>query len=122
MSFSCSALNLASTSPSWPTTPTSPLLLRVCAARPGEVLVTGELDLSGRDQFMLVATAGRYPEMVIDLAGCTFMDCTGYDCLVAARQAIEGQGRSLTITGQTGQPARLWKLIGDLERPPVTPA
>ena len=122
MSFSCSALNLASTSPSRPSTPTSSLLLRVCAARPGEVLVTGELDLSGRDQLMSVATAGRYPEMVIDLAGCTFMDGCGYDCLVAARQVIEGQGRSLAITGQTGQPARLWKLIGDLERPPVTPA
>ncbi|HSP29162.1 MAG TPA: STAS domain-containing protein [Ilumatobacteraceae bacterium] len=77
--------------------------------------VTGDLDLSTRDLYMSVATAGDHPAVVIDLAGCTFMDCSGYGSLVASRRAIEGDGRSLTITGQTGQPARLWKLIADVE-------
>ena len=104
-----------SASPPLPTPPASPLLLRVCAARPGVINVTGALDLSTHDLYMSVATAGHHPAVVIDLAGCTFMDCSGYGSLVASRQAIEGDGRSLTITGQTGQPARLWKLIAEME-------
>ena len=84
------------------------------------VVVTGELDLSTRNQLMSAATAGRHPAMVIDLTGCTFMACSGYGSLVASRLAIERDGRSLTITGQNGQPARLWKLIADLEPPPTT--
>ncbi len=79
------------------------------------VRVSGELDHASRDQLMSVVTAGQYSAMVLDLGGVTFMDCGGFGALVAARQAIEGEGRSLTITGQTGEPARLWKLIADLE-------
>ena len=121
MSVACSRSSRRRTSAPLPTSvplltsPTSPLLLRVCAARTGVINVTGDLDLSTRDLYMAVATAGHHPAVVIDLAGCTFMDCSGYGSLVASRLAIEGDGRSLTITGQTGQPARLWKLIAEME-------
>ena len=57
--------------------------------------------------------------MMIDLSGVTFMDCSGYSSLLAARHVIEGQGRSLTITGQTGQPARFLDMIAELEKCPL---
>jgi anti-anti-sigma regulatory factor len=53
--------------------------------------------------------------MMIDLGGVTFMDCSGYAALVSSRLLIEADGRSLKITGQTGQPARLFDLIAQLE-------
>ena len=43
------------------------------------------------------------------------MDCSGLGALVASRVDIESQGRSFTITGQTGQRARLVDLIAELE-------
>jgi anti-anti-sigma factor len=79
------------------------------------VHVVGELDCATRDQLVTALTAGHQPAMTIDLGGITFMDCSGYAALVAARQVIESDGRSLAVTGQTGQPARLWKLIAELE-------
>lgn len=95
--------------------PTRPaLLLRVFSAHDTVMVdVTGEVDLASRDQLVSVATAGGHPSVVIDLAGCTFMDCSGYSALVAARLAIEADGRSLTVTGQTGQPARLFDVIAE---------
>lgn len=80
------------------------------------VYAKGELDLASRNQFFVASTAGNHPAMVIDLAGVTFMDCSGYGSLVASRLAIEGGGRKLTIRGRTGQPARLLGLIAAFER------
>ena len=99
-----------------PFSATPPPPFRASVAANGVIYVSGELDLATRDQLVSVVTAGRRPAVEVYLGGCTFMDCSGYGALVASRLAIEGQGRSLTITGQTGQPALLWKLIADLER------
>lgn len=95
--------------------PSAPLLLDVVpVGNVCVVSVSGELDFTTRDQLVSVATAGHHPAMVIDLGEVTFMDCTGYGALVDSRLAIENDGRSLTITGHTGQPARLSELIADL--------
>ena len=75
------------------------------------VRAAGELDLASRDQLFAAAIAGSDPAMVIDLAAVTFMDCSGYGSLAASRLVVEQSGRSLTIRGQTGQPARLFDLI-----------
>jgi anti-anti-sigma factor len=97
-----------------PFPPRPTLLLRVFAAQDTVMVdVTGGVDLASRDQLVSVATAGGHPSVVIDLAGCTFMDCSGYSALVASRLAIEADGRSLTVTGQAGQPARLFATIAD---------
>ena len=85
------------------------------------VHVTGELDLATRNQLLSASTAGHHPDMVIDLGGITFMDCSGYRSLVAARRIIEGEGRSLRIRGQTGQPARFLDLVAELEQRPLQP-
>ena len=82
------------------------------------VRVAGELDLATRNQLVSAATAGHHPRMVIDLGGLTFMDCSGYRAVLAARRIIEGEGRSLMIRGQTGQPARFLELIAELENGP----
>ena len=96
--------------------PRPELILNVFPERDNcTVHVTGELDLATRKQLLTTTTAGNHPTMVIDLAGVTFMDCSGYGSLVASRLAIEGSGRTLTIRGQTGQPARLFELIVELE-------
>jgi anti-anti-sigma factor len=85
------------------------------------VRVAGELDLATRNQLVSATTAGSHHQMVIDLGGVTFMDCSGYAALVDARHIIERQGRSLTIAGETGQPARLLCLIAELDQGPVRP-
>lgn len=100
---------------SQPSLASPPPPFRASVALTGAIYVSGELDLATRDQLVSVVTGGRRPTVEVHLGGCTFMDCSGYGALVASRLAIEGQGRSLTITGQTGQPALLWKLIADLE-------
>lgn len=100
-------------SPISQTAPRPTLLLQVFTARTGVIHVKGELDFATHDQLVSVATAGHHPSMVIDLSGCTFMDCSGYRALVASTLVIEGEGRSLTITGQAGQPARLLDVIAE---------
>ena len=79
------------------------------------VEVSGELDVTTRNQLLTASTAGDHPTMVINLAGVTFMDCSGVGALVESRQAIEGAGRMLTVRGATGQPAHLLALIADRE-------
>lgn len=97
--------------------PDGHMLINVYAEGNGCVVhVTGELDRASRHQLFVASTAGNHPAMVIDLSGVTFMDCSGYGCLVAARLVVEQGGRAFTIRGQTGQPARLLGLIAALER------
>lgn len=79
------------------------------------VQATGQLDVASGDQLFSAATAGNHRAVEIDLAAVTFMDCSGYGSLVASRLAVEGEGRALTISGQTGQPARLLEMIAALE-------
>ncbi len=90
------------------------LVLDVFTAQDTRVVhVTGELDFATHDQLVSVSTAGHHPKTMIDLGGVTFMDCSGYGSLVASRRFVEDEGRLLTVTGHTGQPARLADLIAD---------
>ena len=79
------------------------------------VHAAGELDLASGAQLFAAATARGHPAMVLDLAGLTFMDCGGYRSLVASRLVIEQQGRTLSVRGHTGEPARLLNLITEVE-------
>ena len=99
------------------------LLINVFTGRDTSVVhVTGELDIATRNQLVSASTVGRAPKVVIDLGGVTFMDCSGYGSLVAARRFIRGEGRGLTITGQTGQPARFLDMISEFHKCPLRPA
>lgn len=75
------------------------------------VHVRGELDIATRNIVFVTVTAQQHPTTVVDLAGVTFMDCGGYGCLVTCRLVLEGSGRTLTLRGQTGQPARFLAMM-----------
>ncbi len=75
------------------------------------VFVSGELDLATRDTVVVAAKDAERRAMIVDLDAVTFMDCAGYGCLAECRLVLEGSGRTLTIRGQTGQPARLLAMI-----------
>lgn len=81
----------------------------------GVISVEGELDLATRDLFFDECVAGDTLEVVIDLTQLTFMDCSGYEALAAARSALEGEGRVLTFRNPNGGPAKLLGLIASLE-------
>jgi anti-anti-sigma regulatory factor len=44
------------------------------------------------------------------------MDCCGYGVLIAARQALQASGGSLTLSNQTGQPAELLMMLAVLDQ------
>lgn len=81
----------------------------------GVISIEGELDLATRDLFFEECVAGDTSEVVIDLTQLTFMDCSGYGALAAARSALEGEGRVLTFRNPRGAPAKLLGLIASLE-------
>lgn len=79
------------------------------------VCATGELDRASSDRLFAASTADGHRQVSIDLAAVSFMDCSGYGGLVASRLRLEGDGRTLTVRGITGQPKRLVDLIERLE-------
>jgi anti-anti-sigma factor len=81
----------------------------------GVICVEGELDLATSDLIFEECVAGNTPEVVVDLTQLTFMDCSGYEALAAARSALEGEGRVLTFRNPRGAPAKLLGLIASLE-------
>jgi anti-anti-sigma factor len=80
------------------------------------VHAAGELDRASSGKLIVTSTAGTHTAMVIDLDELTFMDSSGYDALVESRRILELEGRTLTIRGQTGEPARLLELIAHREK------
>ena len=79
------------------------------------VRVGGELDVSTRAQVRDACLTGRGNSVVVEMAEVTFMDCSGYGCLVAARRILEASGGSLTLRHQTGQPAQFLQLLARLQ-------
>lgn len=86
---------------------------------PGEdtnvVKFSGELDLASSAQVKRRCTTGRSPQVVVDLADVTFLDCGGYRAFMAARTELALHHRSLTLVGAVGQPRRLLDLISQLD-------
>jgi len=77
--------------------------------------VSGELDVATRAQVRDACLTGRGNSVVVEMAELTFMDCSGYGGLVAARRILEADGGSLKLRHQTGQPAELLELLARLE-------
>lgn len=80
------------------------------------VHVTGALDMASRVAMVDGCVAGDSLQVVVDLAGVTFMDCSGYGALVRASRGLRGRGGSLTLVGEVGEPARLLSLLDRRER------
>jgi anti-anti-sigma factor len=77
----------------------------------------GELDLSSRAEAIEALCGGDEINVRADLAGLTFLDCTGYGGLMHARNALVARGGSLGIISAVGEPARLLGML-DVERAP----
>jgi anti-anti-sigma factor len=77
--------------------------------------VAGELDVRTRQLVEHACLTGHELSVVVDMSELTFMDCCGYAGLIAIRRALLAQGGSLTLTNQSGQPARLLDLLGAAE-------
>jgi anti-anti-sigma factor len=79
------------------------------------VTISGGLDIASRDLVCRACLEGNEIAVVVDIARLTFIDCSGYGALIAARRILTDLGGSLTIHNQAGQPARLLSLLSALE-------
>ncbi len=86
-----------------------------CEGRSYRVRVSGELDIATRDLVHRACIAGQHLAVTVEMADTTFMDCSGYGGLVAARLDLERRGGSMTLRGPTGQPAELLALLATCE-------
>jgi anti-anti-sigma factor len=90
--------------------------LRVSKRRGRRVVqIGGELDIATRNRARRACIDGRGKDVVVDMADMTFMDCCGYGGLVAAREALQADGGSLTLNHQNGQPAEFLVMLAVLE-------
>jgi anti-anti-sigma factor len=79
------------------------------------VQISGELDVVTRNIVRRACSAGRRTQVVVEMSDMTFMDCSGYGGLVAARNDLQAHGGSLTLRNQAGQPAELLSMLEHLE-------
>ncbi len=79
------------------------------------VHVSGELDIATRDLVHRACLAGEHVSVAVEMADTTFMDCSGYGGLVAARLDLERRGATLTLRDPTGQPADLLAMLAGSE-------
>ena len=86
------------------------------SAEPGRtvVAVSGECDLTVRDQFTaaLLAAVDQAAVVVVDLAGLRFMDSSGVHGLVVGHRAAREKGRRLHVVNAAGEVARVLELTG----------
>jgi anti-anti-sigma factor len=99
-----------------PVAPPAQLAIDADCPAPGtaRVVATGEIDLSSSGVLhvrLLDVLATQHPRRIeVDLAGVTFLDCSGLSVLVGAGQAAARAGCCLRITN----PHRLVRRILDL--------
>jgi anti-sigma B factor antagonist len=81
------------------------------------VHVAGDVDLSTvaeLDHATLIALADAVPNVVIDLAGVTFIDSAGINALLKSRRLADDQGRQFRVAGATGVVRDVLDLTGVL--------
>lgn len=82
------------------------------------VRLAGELDLAARVECFNACVNGDSKRVDVDISMITFMDCSGYGALVAARLELERRAGSLSVTHATGQPAQLVGWFAERESRP----
>ncbi len=87
--------------------------VRVADGR-ARVTVVGELDLANQGQFS--AALGRARDaasnVLVDLAGVTFMDSSAMNALLSASEASRVAGHAFAVVGATPPVRRLFELVG----------
>ncbi|WP_169750292.1 STAS domain-containing protein [Streptosporangium amethystogenes] len=83
---------------------------------PGVTVVTigGEFDLATADQVEEFVRRTRRPgdQVVIDLIGTRFMDCSGLNVLLRIRHEVGRDGGVLRLAGLQREPVRVLRLTG----------
>jgi anti-anti-sigma factor len=103
-------------SPASTTTPPPGLTVRT-ATNDGTFAVTvvGEIDVASIDSFREAAAAAAdsaAAQVVVDLAGCSFIDSSGLLVLVVLRQALVQDDRTLLVTPGPLQVQRVFDIAG----------
>ena len=80
--------------------------------------LSGEIDIANADAFTeevhsLIEVADG--EVVLDLQHCLFIDSIGIRALIVLAREQQAQGRSLKLSGVTGEPLRVLELSGLLD-------
>jgi anti-sigma B factor antagonist len=95
----------------------SPGVLRIARRLDGErleLVLSGEIDLQtcAQLQTCLQALPPECPEVVIDLAGVTFMDSSGLHALHHAHRSLTADGRKLTVSNPTDAVRQVFLVTG----------
>jgi anti-sigma B factor antagonist len=80
--------------------------------------ISGELDIANAEAFTGEVYSLCEPvdgPVTIDFRKCVFIDSTGIRALMALAQEQQVQGRTLKLSGLTGEPARVLRLSGVLD-------
>jgi anti-sigma B factor antagonist len=77
-----------------------------------EVKIEGELDHAVRDQLRTALAGGADRRLLVDLSECEFVDGSGLEIIVWARQRLRRQGQELLLRGAHGQVRRLLSTAG----------
>lgn len=92
-------------------------LLRVDVTKDGDgftITICGEIDLSNDHDLVCAArlalSSARCATLTLDLAGVTFMDCSGLTALLTINSACEQRSAVLTITNANSSVRQLVKL------------
>ena len=95
--------------------------LLVPTARNGHgvsLAISGEIDISNAETFteeVRLLFNGGNGEMTLDLQHCAFIDSAGIRALVVLAQEQQARGRTLKLSGVTGEPERVLRLSGLLD-------
>ena len=87
--------------------------------KPGDVILAGEIDFSVthkvRERLMAVVDTDA-PEIVLDMAGLSYIDSSGLALLIELRKILAESGRSVRIRTISPQVRKLFNLtqLGDL--------
>lgn len=108
---------------STPSSATAPAQLRVEATYPSpgtiRVVVAGEVDLATaqalHDALHDALSAGSPEVLDIDLAGLTFIDCTGLGVLIEAKRVAAGRGCRVRLANPRPVVRRLLEMSSRLD-------
>ena len=96
-------------------TGTADLRVAVCSGSPLVVEISGEIDIQSapelRDELLRVIRR-RGPQLALDLAGVTFMDCAGLNVLLATRRRAQLEEGSVRIIRASPRVRRMISLLG----------
>ena len=88
------------------------VLIDVTGGSPVVLHVTGELDVAAVDDLEALAVALADCDLVVDLAGVTFVDASGIGALIRALRRAQDSGRWFAVRSPTAPVAKALQVSG----------